>query len=66
MQTYKTVVETKPAILDAHVNARLKQGWKLYGNPYTVMKAPEGSIHGSVLHYCQAVVLTHKKTDKVK
>jgi hypothetical protein len=44
-EEYRTLLAHEPADLDRKVNLSLAEGFELYGNPYAVMHAGNGTIH---------------------
>jgi hypothetical protein len=52
---YHTVSAAAAAELDSAINARLEEGYQLYGSPYLCNRAVEGVI--SVMSFYQAMTL---------
>ena len=54
MSDYMTICEESPTVFDSEINHLLRQGWELYGYPYTV-------IDVGVYFFCQAMVRYKKE-----
>jgi hypothetical protein len=52
---YHTVSAAAAAELDSTINARLEEGYQLYGSPYLCNRAVEGAI--GVMSFYQAMTL---------
>jgi hypothetical protein len=57
MSEYMTICEESPLAFDSVINNLLRQGWELYGYPYSVIDVGEQ-------YFCQAMVRYKKEEIK--